>query len=128
MGQRVLVVDDDPVIRELLDATLTHAGYVVTLAASGEAALEHLAHSPVSLVVLDVAMPRMSGLDVLACISRRRDAPPVVMVSARTDAKTVRQAIAHGCSGYVAKPFLPTDLVRRLAQALAPRSVPLRLA
>lgn len=127
MALRVLVVDDDPVIRELLDAVLSHAGYLVTLAASGEAALEHLSHSVVSLVVLDVAMPRMNGLDVVAAIRRRRAAPPVVMVSARTDEETVTEALARGCSGYVAKPFKPRDLLVRLSRALSARPMPSNL-
>lgn len=118
----VLVVDDDAMIRELMDITLSQAGYGVVTAGSGQSALDLLKRVRVHLVLLDVHMPHMSGLDVLGAIRRMgRAAPPVLMVTANRQAETVSEAMRLGCNGYMAKPFASGDLLSRVARALASR-------
>jgi len=117
----ILIVEDDEMIRELMDITLSQAGYAVLTAGSGEAALDLMRRVRVGLVLLDVHMPRMSGIEVLATMRRRnRAGPPVLMVTANRQPETVQKAISLGCAGYVAKPFAPGDLLNRVARALAP--------
>lgn len=115
MKPTVLIVEDEEMIREMMDITLTQAGYCVTTAPSGPAALQVLKHQRVQLVLLDVHMPGMSGLEVLEKIKRRvRPTPPVLMVTANRNAETVTEAMRLGCAGYVAKPFTPADLIARI--------------
>lgn len=121
MTTTVLIVEDDEMIREMMDITLSQAGYAVLTAGSGQAALDLLKRLRIGLVLLDVHMPRMSGLEVLAAMRRvNRAGPPVLMVTANRQPDTVAQAVRLGCAGYVAKPFAPGDLLTRVARALAP--------
>lgn len=117
-----MIVEDDEMIREMMDITLSQAGYGVTTAGSGESALDLLKRVRVDLVLLDVHMPHMNGLEVLKAMPRLgRSAPPVLMVTANRQAETVTEAMRLGCVGYIAKPFAPADLLGRVARALAPR-------
>jgi DNA-binding response OmpR family regulator len=121
----VLIVEDDEMIREMIDITLSQAGYRVTTAGSGESALDLLKRVKVDLVLLDVHMPRMSGLDVLMAMAKSgRNTPPVLMVTANRQASTVAEAMRLGCIGYMAKPFAPGDLLGRVARAVTRRPVP----
>lgn len=120
MSPSILVVDDDANIREMMDVILTQAGFQVATEPSGEAALDLLKRSRFALMLLDVHMPRMSGLDLMAAMKRLTRTPPVLMVTADGQTGTVREALALGCVGYVAKPFRPVALVERVRRALAP--------
>ncbi|MES2860855.1 MAG: response regulator [Pseudomonadota bacterium] len=122
MSKAVLIVDDDPSIREMMDVILTQAGFRVSATSNGEAALDLLKRSRFALVVLDIHMPRMSGLDVLAVMEKLSGMPPVLMVTANSAPDTVREAVGLGCSGYLAKPFSPAALVARVRHALSPPS------
>jgi DNA-binding response OmpR family regulator len=119
MINRVMIVEDDESAREMMDAVLSQAGFQVATAASGEAALELLHRSRFSLVLLDVHMPRIDGLAVLAAMRALRRKPPVLMVSADTQSDVIRRAIDLGCVGYLAKPFAPKDLIQRARKAMA---------
>jgi len=121
MKTAILIVDDDSSIREMMDVVLTQAGFQVASASSGETALDLMKRSRFALVLLDIHMPRMSGLDVLGAMQRLPKAPPVLMVTADGQSSTVREAMALGCVGYVAKPFKPADLVERVRRALSPK-------
>lgn len=122
MSATVMIVEDDGMIREMMDITLSQAGYRVMAVGSGESALDMLRRIKVDLVLLDVHMPKMSGLDVLMAMTRiGRQTPPVVMVTANRQAHTVAEAMRLGCVGYMAKPFAPGDLLGRVARALAGR-------
>lgn len=119
MTATVMIVEDDESIREMMHVTLSQAGYAVAPAASGESALDLLGRVRVDLVLLDVHMPRMSGLDVLSAMaSMGRHKPPVLMVTANRQSATVAEAMRLGCVGYMAKPFAPADLLGRVSRAL----------
>ena len=122
MKATVMIVEDDEMIREMMDVTLSQAGYAVTAVGSGESALDLLNRVRIDLVLLDVHMPRMSGLDVLMAMSKKgRNSPPVLMVTANRLASTVAEAVRLGCVGYMAKPFAPGELLGRVARALLQR-------
>ena len=122
MSATVMIVEDDEMIRELMDITLSQAGYGVTTAGSGASALDLLKRVRIDLILLDVHMPHMSGLEVLAAMRRSgRSTPPVLMVTANRQAETVKESMRLGCAGYVAKPFTPDGLLGRVAKALAVR-------
>lgn len=120
MTAKILVVDDHEAIRSIIDGVLSHSGYEVMTASTGETALQMARRFQFDLVILDVNMPQMSGLQVLARI--RRWAPSVLMVTANSSIDTVREAVALGCDGYVAKPIDPVALLGRVQRILARRS------
>jgi PAS domain S-box-containing protein len=114
-GVRVLVVDDEPLVREVVCRMLEDSGYVALAAADGPSALELLGARAVDAVVLDLSMPGMSGVQVLAAIRAERPALPVIVVSgAERD-----RADAVGASSFLAKPFHFDELAAALDAALA---------
>jgi CheY-like chemotaxis protein len=122
MGKRVLVVDDDRVIQQLLEVNLELEGYeVVATAADGREALEKIAALKPDLVILDIMMPKMDGLEV--CRRLRADPElakiPVILLSARAQDMDIREGLEIGASAYLTKPFDPVELlevVGRLAK------------
>lgn len=119
MNAHVMVVEDNDAAREMMDVALSQAGFQVSAVSNGEAALDLMNRQQFELVLLDVHMPRLSGLEVLEAIGRLRRKPPVLMVSADTEGDIVRKAVGLGCIGYVAKPFVPRELIERARWALA---------
>jgi len=112
---RVLVVDDNPVVRSLASVSLEQAGLEVVEAADGPEALRQLRGDvPFDAVVLDIMMPGMSGHEVLAVIEDEHLARggSVLMLSAKTNEDDFAQAFAHGADDYMTKPFEPDELVR----------------
>ena len=115
---KIMVVDDEPRIRTYLHRALSGQGHVVHEAADGEAALEHLEHHEVDLVLLDLAMPRLGGLGVLTALRHREDSPPVIVLSAVTDISARVQALDRGAVDVVSKPFSTAELIARVRRQL----------
>ncbi len=101
---RVLVVDDDAVLRRLVSEQLARSGFEVAVADGGEAALATLRETDIDVVLLDINMPDMSGLDALGRISSLTDAPEVVMLTADTSLTTGIEAMRRGAYDYLTKP------------------------
>ena len=119
---RALIVDDDADIRELLRAILSRAGHEVVTAVDGADAVQHLATEHFDVVVLDVEMPEMSGLDVLqASGGLDRPRPPVVMLSGLTRARDATRGLQAGAGVYLTKPFRREELMAAV-NALLDRS------
>lgn len=114
---RVLVVDDDPHIRELLRHFLAAEGLEVAEAESGAAALKALDASKTELVILDVMMPGLDGWTVCAEIKRRREVP-VLMLTAKGESAQKVKGFELGADDYVVKPFDPPELVARVKSQL----------
>jgi CheY-like chemotaxis protein len=121
----VLVVDDDPLIRELLSLHLGNAGYSVVLAEDAVAAGRCMLRQPPDLMLLDVDMPYMSGLEFFGVLSSDTRLPrfPVVFLTANPDGRDF--AIRHGAAGYLAKPVLLPELLREVARHLPGARIPL---
>ena len=117
MTQPILIVDDEPHIRELLAFALGKAGYATVEAADGEAALEAIAAHKPALVVLDINMPRLNGLDVCRRI-RAEGQLPVLLLSSRDDAIHRVLGIELGADDYVVKPFSPREVTARVSAIL----------
>ncbi len=115
---RLLLVDDDDALLEILGNYLHRAGDEVRTATSGVAALSALAEELPDLVVLDVNMPGMNGWQILARI-RETSQTPVIMLTARTDEPDVLRGFAAGADDYVAKPFSFAQLEARIRAVLA---------
>ena len=116
---RVLLADDDGDIRDLVSFKLTGAGYSVDAVNDGSAAWAAVQADPPDLVVLDVQMPGMSGVEVLRRIREVNAQVPVVLLSARSRDSDVEAGLAAGATDYLVKPFSPRELLRRV-QDLAP--------
>ena len=119
-GARVLVADDDADIRDLVEFKLTQAGYAVEAVGDGLSAWEAFEADQPALVVLDVMMPGLSGIDVLRKI-RESGAPevPVLLLSAKSRDSDVDTGFAVGATDYVVKPFSPRELLHRVNGILA---------
>jgi DNA-binding response OmpR family regulator len=114
----VMVVDDEERIRALLTRSLTSEGHTVVSASDGESALEKLAAAEVDLVLLDLVMPRSSGLSVLSSLRLRQDQTPVIVLSGVTDIAARVQALDRGAVDFVPKPFHNAELVARVRRHL----------
>jgi DNA-binding response OmpR family regulator len=119
---QALLVDDDARLPELLKSFLEPQGVVVTTAASGAAALELIGLHPFDVVILDIMMPGMDGLDVLRRI-RGRSGVAVLMLTARGDETDRIVGLELGADDYLPKPFNPRELLARI-RALVRRSQP----
>ncbi|HEY7913835.1 MAG TPA: response regulator [Blastocatellia bacterium] len=118
---KILVVDDSPTMRRMVVASLRELREVsFDEASSGLEAIEHLALSPVSLVVLDLNMPDMHGLEVVRFVRNHAAyrAIPIIVLTTRGDEASRSEALAAGASAYLTKPFLPNVLAAHAQQLL----------
>ena len=113
----ILVVDDEPQIRRVLRSTLSSQGYVITDAKSGEEALESFRKERPDLVLLDVNMPGMGGIEACREIRRISDAP-IIMLTVRNAERDKVSALDAGADDYVVKPFGIEELLARIRAAL----------
>jgi len=124
MAQRLLVVDDDPTVSDVVRRYLERAGYAVTLAGDGPAALEAVARSRPDLVVLDLMLPGIDGLEVCRRLRARADGLPIVMLTALGEEADRVLGLELGADDYVTKPFSPRELVLRVQSVLRRAGAP----
>jgi DNA-binding response OmpR family regulator len=114
----VLVVDDDPVIQKLLKVNFEMEGYRVVSAADGAEGLEQARAENPDIIILDIMMPRMNGLEALVAL--KGDATtqgiPVILLSAKAQAGDVQAGLDRGADAYVTKPFDPLELLDRVGE------------
>ena len=117
---RVLVVDDEPTVREVVVRYLERDGYLVHELDRGDLVSDAVATFRPDLIVLDIMLPGLSGLDVLRAIGPNKI--PVIMLTARVDEADRVLGLELGADDYVTKPFSPRELVARVRSVLRPRS------
>ncbi|MDO9556673.1 MAG: response regulator transcription factor [Coriobacteriia bacterium] len=110
---KVLVVDDEAKIRDLVSVYLSAAGFEVGQAADGAAALEAVLAEPYDIVILDIMLPGIDGAEVCRSI-RKRSTVPIIMLTARADELEKISLLEDGADDYVTKPFSPPELVARV--------------
>jgi DNA-binding response OmpR family regulator len=117
----VLVVDDDPVIVRLLQVNFELEGIHVTVAVDGEEGLQLAKANPPDVIISDIMMPKLNGLELLAAL---RAVPalagiPIILLSAKAQAADVQRGMELGADDYVTKPFDPLELIDRVYKVLA---------
>lgn len=120
-GGRILVVDDDDSLRRVTQVQLAQAGYQVTTATCGENALVLLHQTPMDIVITDLQMPAMSGLDLLKKVRAEYPETTVVMITAYGTVETAVEAMRSGAYDYITKPVHPDELKLIIARALEHR-------
>jgi len=115
---KILVVDDEEGIRNVLRRTLEAAGYNIVTAANGEEALHKVSLQEAEVVILDINMPAMSGMEVLKRLTADSSDYCVIMVTAVADVQTAVEALAMGAYDYITKPFEPDDVKQKVDRAI----------
>lgn len=117
----LLVVDDNDTLLQLMDMLLTHYGANVLLARSGEEALTIARSRTIDLVILDVMMPGMDGIEVASELKRDTPLLPIILLTAKGDLKTRARAMALGVNEFITKPVYNRDLIERVQTHVATR-------
>jgi two-component system response regulator MtrA len=123
MTARIVVADDEADIRRLIVFTLRRRGYEIIEASTGESALAQVRDSIPDLVVLDVMMPGLTGLEIsrLLAADAATASIPILMLSAMGQAAEIEAGLSSGANSYLVKPFAPRELADRVAEMLAVR-------
>jgi len=123
VSERILAIDDDPFLLELIEKGLSKEGYQVITAATGPEGLRLLAEQKPHLVLLDIMLPRMDGWQV--CSQIRKDSTvPIIMLTARGTQSDVIRGLQMGADDYLIKPFFPAELLARVSAVLRRASMP----
>jgi YesN/AraC family two-component response regulator len=125
--KRILIVDDEPEVRQLLRLILRSEGFdVVGEASDGANILTKIRETKPAIVLLDISMPGPNGLDVLAEILREFDNIKVVMISGLPSPEYVNTAIERGAAGYIAKPFNTANVIKNINRAIQTAQVDMK--
>jgi len=119
---KILVVDDDPVINELIRVTLREEGWEISSARDGEEAIRIVHEKLPDLIILDMMMPRMNGLEVCRHVTSMFPIP-IIMVSAQCDMDTKVRCLNVGAEDYITKPFRAAELINRVKVVLRGRNL-----
>ncbi len=116
----VLVAEDEPDIAGLIDVALTRVGFVVKTVRDGVAALEAAERQPPDVIVLDVRMPRLDGIEACQRLRARKvlQEVPIIMLSALAQDVDAVRGLSAGASAYLVKPFSPQEIGKQVAQVL----------
>ncbi len=126
---RILIVDDEPTLRLSFTYALTNPRTLVETAVTGQQALDRIAQVPFHIMILDLRMPEMDGLNVITALRAQGNPLPIILCSAATDARSALSAIRHGVVDFLFKPVRPVDLRQVIEFVLYPerRALPLAL-
>jgi len=127
MPTRLLIVDDDPMIRAFLEQALAAQPYVVTPCSNAEAALERLREQPIDLVLIDLRLPGISGMDLLETTGREFPHCALIVITASDDVKTALSALRRGACDYLVKPLDPEIVLSNMERALQKKRTEMEL-
>ncbi|HEU5222269.1 MAG TPA: MtrAB system response regulator MtrA [Candidatus Lumbricidophila sp.] len=123
MTQRVLIIDDDTALAEMIGIVLRAEGYATEWCADGATAVSAFRQAKPDLVLLDLMLPGIDGIEVCRRI-RNEAGTPIIMLTAKTDTSDVVKGLESGADDYIAKPFNPTELIARIRARLRPAAEP----
>jgi len=118
MSDKILVVDDDPLIRKMLSTALKKSGYEVTAVEDAEEALRIFSANSIDLVLLDIVMPKIDGLELLSLLKKKREDLIIIMMTGYPKIETSVQAIKNGAYDYITKPFSIDEIRFSVRKAL----------
>ncbi|OUM93842.1 MAG: DNA-binding response regulator [Thermobacillus sp. ZCTH02-B1] len=118
MAERILVIEDEPTLARLLTYNLSQEGYEATVADNGVEGLQLALRQPFDLILLDIMLPGMDGLEILTKLRRHGVRTPVIILTARNAEDEVVQGLRHGADDYMTKPFGVAELLARVAAVL----------
>jgi two-component system phosphate regulon response regulator PhoB len=120
MPPRILIIDDDPDLREIVELKLTISGFETDTAVDGEAGLAAAVTTAPDLVLVDWMMPKMTGLEVCQAMRDNENTrrTPIILLTAKAQVADVERGFAAGADDYLVKPFSPTELLARITAAL----------
>jgi len=121
MNERILVIDDDPGLSEVIGILLEREGYGVEIAGTVKAGLERLGASAADAVVTDLKLPDGTGLDVIAGVRARRPRLPIIMITSYSSMESAIDALRAGANDYVIKPFNNAEFLAAIARVLNDR-------
>lgn len=124
MAQKILVVDDDPVMHRVLKQYLERNGYEMLEASNGRQAIDQARHELPQLILLDVRMPEMGGLAALRELKETESTKgiPVIVVTVSADRSTVMESEVSGAAAFLTKPFRPSELLAEIQRLMPPTS------
>jgi DNA-binding response OmpR family regulator len=118
----ILVVDDEPIERQTLTDILRLEGFHVTAVANGEAAVDHVRLNPIDLMVLDLRMPGMNGLEVVKVVNRLSPEVEIILLTAHGSMESAVEALRNRVHDYLLKPASPTQIIESVRRGLARRN------
>ncbi|MBI4610629.1 MAG: response regulator [Candidatus Rokubacteria bacterium] len=118
MSDKILVVDDEPVVAETVAEVLRAAGYEPETSTDSVAAVRQLAAAAYDLIVSDIMMPDLTGLQLLSLIKARSPSPEVILITGFSTRERAMEALERGAFAYIEKPFDSAELLERVKQAL----------
>ncbi|MBN2706124.1 MAG: sigma-54-dependent Fis family transcriptional regulator, partial [Deltaproteobacteria bacterium] len=127
-GVRVLVVDDEAVIRKGLCRVMESRGYQAEASESGFGAIEKLQKTPFNIVITDLKMPGMDGIEVLKTIKILQPDVPVIIITGYSTVDTAVEAMKNGAFDYIAKPFTPEQMIEMVEKALEQRTIQMQMS
>lgn len=118
MAAKILIVEDEIFVQDLLRKVLSKQGYAVTTAADGQEAIEKLKATPHDLVITDVVMPRVEGFDLLRWIKVQRAATKVIVLTGFARRHSISDFLLYGADDYLSKPFLVPELLAAVERSI----------
>jgi DNA-binding NtrC family response regulator len=115
--KKILVIDDEQIVRKSCEKTLASEGYSVTSASSGKEGLEYLEKETFSLILLDLKMPDMDGIEILKIAKERWPDTIIIMITGYSTVETAVQALRLGAFNHIEKPFTPSTLLTAVKEA-----------
>ena len=118
---RALVIDDDEELVKLIGILLKRIGIESVVASNGQAALDILAAEPMDVVILDLMLPDMNGFEILRRVRglTQYDSTPILILSAKADAVSIREGLDLGADGYITKPYVGSNLTERIQSLIS---------
>lgn len=123
MQNRILIVEDEEMIARALQIELEHEGYQVFVEHEGKSGLEAALHNSIGLVLLDVMLPELSGIEVLRRIRKKNAYLPVILLTARDTTLDKVMGLDHGANDYITKPFEIEEVLARVRNSLRHRAI-----
>jgi two-component system chemotaxis response regulator CheY len=120
MGKKILFVDDSESIREIVNFTLVNEGYEVLLSDDGENALSHLNGQEINLIITDLHMPKMNGIELIREIRKmeKYQRTPILFLTTESQTEKKMEAKDAGATGWIIKPFVPSKLLAAISKVI----------